>query len=341
MIDSVPRPRPPYLHHETTRHGVKVWYVRKGKGPRIRIKAAHGSPEFMAEYQAALSGAPAPARPGIPSGSIAWLIERYRDSAAWAKLSATTRYQREKIFARIIAKIGKEPASDLSRKDIATTRDAMHKTPFLAANFMKAVRGLFRWAFEADLIKVDPTDGVTSSTPKTDGFHAWTEDEISLFEARWPVGTRERLALALLLFTGLRRGDVASVGRQHVSQGVLTIRAEKTGAAIIIPILPELAAIIAASKTGDLAFIAKDDGAPMTKESFGNWFKKACVAAGVPGSAHGLRKAGATRAANNGATVAQLEAIFGWSGGNMAALYTKKADRVRIAREAIGKLAKG
>ena len=104
--------------------------------------------------------------------------------------------------------------------------------------------------------------------------------------------------------------------------------------------LPELAEVIAASKTGDLAFVATAAGTAMTKESFGNWFKDACKLAGVPGSAHGLRKAGASRAASNGATVAQLEAIFGWSGGRMAALYTKGADRTRLARQAMVMLKK-
>jgi hypothetical protein len=46
----------------------------------------------------------------------------------------------------------------------------------------------------------------------------------------------------------------------------------------------------------------------------------------------------ATRAANAGATVAQLEAIFGWSGGRMASLYTRSADRRRLAMEAMHKL---
>jgi len=59
----------------------------------------------------------------------------------------------------------------------------------------------------------------------------------------------------------------------------------------------------------------------------------------VPGSAHGVRKIAATRAANSGATVAQLEAIFGWSGGTMASLYTREADRKRLAIEAMHKLA--
>jgi integrase len=90
--------------------------------------------------------------------------------------------------------------------------------------------------------------------------------------------------------------------------------------------------------TGDLAFIATPNGRPMAKESFGTWFRGACKAAGVPGSAHGLRKAGATRAANNGATEAELEAIFGWRGGKMASLYTREADRARLARRAMRKL---
>jgi len=59
----------------------------------------------------------------------------------------------------------------------------------------------------------------------------------------------------------------------------------------------------------------------------------------APSPAHGVRKIAATRAANAGATVAQLEAIFGWQGGTMAALYTRAADRRRLAMEAMHKLA--
>jgi hypothetical protein len=51
-----------------------------------------------------------------------------------------------------------------------------------------------------------------------------------------------------------------------------------------------------------------------------------------------MRKAAATRAAENGATERELEAIFGWSGGRMATLYTKSANRGRLAAGAIGKL---
>jgi integrase len=340
-MDAMPRPRPPYLQREITRHGKTLWYVRRDKGPRIRINGAFGSPEFMAEYHRAVAGEIAATRPPpVKTNTLRWLIARYRESAAWAKLSPATRRQRENIFLPVLKTAGDAPFAAITKQDIAKGVDRRAATPFAAANFVKAMRGLFQWAMAAGHVEQDPTRDASTTTPKTDGFHAWTEDEIAQFEARWSIGTRERLALALFLFTGLRRGDVARLGRQHVRNGVITIRTEKTGTPIILPILPALQEIIDASPTGDLVFLASERGKPMTKESLGNWFRDACDSAGVPGSAHGLRKAGATRLANNGATVAQLEAIYGWEGGKMAALYTRTADRARLAREAISKLEK-
>jgi integrase len=101
-----------------------------------------------------------------------------------------------------------------------------------------------------------------------------------------------------------------------------------------------LSGTLAAGPCGELAFICGEGGRPLTKESFGNAFRDACRAAGVAKSAHGVRKIGATRAAENGATVAELEAIFGWSGGGMASLYTRAADRARLAKSAMAKLAR-
>jgi integrase len=151
----------------------------------------------------------------------------------------------------------------------------------------------------------------------------------------------KRVWLDVLLYTGLRRGDAVRLGRQHVRDGVATIKTEKSQGEIEVslPILPVLAETLAHGPTGDLAFICGEHGGPLTKESFGNLFKDACKAAGVPGSAHGVRKIAATRAANAGATVAQLEAIFGWVGGTMAAHYTRSADRRRLAAQAMGGLA--
>jgi integrase len=338
----MPRPRPPHLHRETSRHGKAVWYVRIGKGPRIRLRAEFGTADFNAEYHTAITGQPRPKKGTPAAGSLEWLIARYRETVAWSTLSPATRRQRENIFKHVIASAGAEPYARITEAMIIAGRDRRAATPAQARNFLDAVRGLFRWALETNHVKVDPTANVKNpKRKKGPGFRMWTEDEMAAYEQRWPVGTRQRVWLDVLAYTGLRRGDVVRIGRQHVRDGVATLKTEKGGftVTVTLPILPVLAATLEAGPCGDLSFVIGERGEPLTKESFGNAFKKACRAAGVPGSAHGVRKIAATRAAENGATVAELEAIFGWHGGAMAAHYTREANRVRLAREAMHKLA--
>lgn len=337
----MPRPRPPHLQREITRHGKVVWYVRIGRGPRVRIGAEYGMPEFDAEYRAALAGVPT--RKAVPScSSLHWLLARYRETTDWTTLSAATRRQRDNIFAQIIETAGDEPYARITTDTILAGKERRAATPAQARNFLDAMRGLFRWAFKARFVKVDPTVGAHNPPRKrSEGFIAWTEDHIAAYEAHWPIGTRQRVWLDVLLYTGLRRGDAVRLGRQHVRDGVATIKTEKGGFTleVTLPILPVLAETLAEGPCGDLAYICGVRGEPLTKESFGNLFRVACKEAGVPGSAHGVRKIAATRAANAGATVAELEAIFGWVGGTMASHYTRSADRRRLAAQAIDKLA--
>jgi integrase len=320
-----------------------VWYVRKGHGPRIRIRAPFGTPEFDTEYQAAVMGAvrSRPSGSQVEAGSLAWLIARYRETAIWLELSQATRRQRENIFKQVIATAGRTPHTKVSKDTITAGRDRRAHTPFQARHFLDAMRGLFRWAVEAKQRKDDPTAAVKNPRRKKgSGFKMWTEDEMQRYETRWPIGTRQRVWLDVVAYTGLRRGDLVRIGKQHVRNGVASLKLEKGGYAVnvTIPILPILQATLDAGPCGDLTFIVGENRKPLKKESFGNAFREACDEAGVPGSLHGVRKIAATRAADNGATVAELEAIFGWHGGQMASHYTKEANRVRLARDSMYKL---
>lgn len=337
----MPRPRPPHLQRQITRHGKAVWYVRVGHGPRVRIRAEYGTPEFDEEYRAAFASTPAKKSAAPSYGSLEWLLTRYRETTAWTDLSLATRRQRENIFASAITTAGQEPYAKVTAATIEAGKERRAHTPAQARNFLDAMRGLFRWAKKSGLVKVDPTLGVANPPRKAgDGFRAWTEEDVAAYEARWPIGTRQRVWLDVIAYTGLRRGDAFRLGRQHVRNGVATIKTEKSGftVEVSLPILPVLQASLDAGPTGDLTFIVGANGHPLTKESFGNEFKAACKAAGVPGSAHGVRKIAATRAADNGATEYELMAIFGWADPKMAALYVKKANRKRLAAQAMTKL---
>jgi integrase len=338
----MPRPRPPHLHRQVTRHGQAVWYVRVGHGARVRIKAEFGTAEFDEQYRAALSGATLTTRKAPPSYStLAWLLARYRETTDWASLSAATRRQRNNIFKGVIEKAGHESYARITTATILAGKERRAATPHQARNFLDAMRGLFRWALKTQLVRIDPTAGVHNPERKQgDGFIPWTEDDVAKYQARWPIGTRQRVWLDVLLYTGLRRGDAVRLGRPHVRNGVAAIKTEKSGftVEVSLPILSVLQATIDAGPCGDLTFIAGANGRPLTKESFGNEFKTACKDAGVPGSAHGVRKIAATTAANNGATEFELMAIFGWTDPKMASHYVKTANRKRLAAQAMQKL---
>src|SRR5262249_16042639 len=273
----MPRPRPPYLHREMTYRGKYVWYVRVGKGPRIRIKAEYGTPEFDAAYQAARNAEPLAQKTTVHAGSLEWLIARYRETPAGTSLSLATRRQRENILRQVIQLAGRQPFTAITESVIAAGRDRRGKTPFQARHFLDTMRGLFEWAKEAQFVKSNPAVGVKNPRRKIGpGFPVWTEEDVAAYEVRWPLGTKERVWFSVLLYTGLRRGDAVRLGRQHVRDRVAAIRTEKTGMEVPLLMLPELLEVLHAGPTGELAFICGANGKPMTKESFGNAFSEAC-----------------------------------------------------------------
>ena len=107
------------------------------------------------------------------------------------------------------------------------------------ANLTRAVmRRVMQFAVKTKRRKDNPMLGVEPF--KVGEHHTWTDAELDQFEAKWRLGTRERLAYALLLHTGQRVGDVAKMKRADVSDGMIYVVQEKTGAKVWVPIAPEI-----------------------------------------------------------------------------------------------------
>ena len=194
-----------------------------------------------------------------------------------------------------------------------------------------------RWCESRKLVRQDPTWGVKVKVPHSDGHHTWSEEEVAQFETMHPVGSKARLALALGLYTAQRRGDVVRMGRQHIRNGELAVRQEKTNAALLIPVLPELAAIIDATPTGHLTLLVTRTGKSYGANNFSQQFRVWCDAAGLPPecSFHGLRKLALVRLADAGKTVHQIAAVSGHKTLKEVERYTRAADQRRLAREAL------
>jgi integrase len=195
-----------------------------------------------------------------------------------------------------------------------------------------------RHAVEIGLRVDDPTREVRAIRIKTEGHHSWTDEEIAQFEGCHPIGSRARLALALLLYTGQRRGDVIRMGAQHIRDGAIHVKQEKTGAELIIPVHPTLATIIAAAPRDHLTFVTTRLGGPFQGSAFSRWFREKCDEAGLPHcSAHGLRKAAARRLAEAGCTAHEIGAITGHASLTELVRYTRAADQRRLAQAAMTK----
>jgi integrase len=327
----MPRKLPPHVVKERSRHGKVRFYFRRGQGKRIRLPSPT-DPAFGAAYAAALASTPV--KTGIPKdrGTLAALIALYRRSPAFMALSKATRKQRDYFLYQIEERAGKAQAKAITRDDIIAGRERRGHTPAQARNFLDAVRGLFRWSVEAGHLARDPSEGIKNprKSRSSEGFPVWTQADVDAYVARWPRGTREFQWLAVLLHTGLRRGDAVRLTSDMIADGWCTIETEKTGIPVTFRLHPDIQVSSGHLITGERG--------PLTKESFGNQFRAACRAAGVEKSAHGLRKLAATRAAEAGLTVAELEARFGWTGGTMASLYTKSASRRMLAMQAQAKM---
>lgn len=330
----MPKLKFPYLIKDTDRHGTVRWYVRKPGCPKVRLKAQFGTPAFMNEYTVAMAGA-SPMKPSarLRDGSLAWLVARWKESSDWLSFKPSTRRQRDNILTHVLEKSGDVDYRDLTRADIRGGKEDRKDRKGAANNFLKTMNALFRWAEEEELVDENPAAGVRHFKLQRGGFKTWTLDEVKQYRDRWPLGTRERLVFEIAVNTGLRRGDLVRVGWPMVDGDVIGIVTEKTGTHVSLPIMPKLEeALKYGAGFGATWVVQSRGGLPLKKESLGNYFRVWCNKAGIKGkSAHGLRKLCATTAADNGATEMELQALFGWTTNAMSSVYTKQANRRRLA----------
>jgi integrase len=295
----------------------------------------------MAAYQAALDCGPAPqAKTKEPPGSFGALCAAYYASAAFLTLQPVTRATYRNVIEALRAQHGDKPVAMLQREHVRRLLLEKVATPNAANARLKVLRLLMALAIDLKWRRDDPTHGLKRLRIEGDGFATWSEGDIVRFEARWPLGTMQRLAFALMLYTGQRgRSDAAKMGPQHMQAGRIAVRQQKTGTRLSIPVHPELRAAIEACPSGQLAFVTSATGAPFTSGSFGNWFADACRAAGLKGlAAHGLRKAAARRLAEAGCTAHEIAAVTGHRSLRDIETYTRAADQVMRSDAAMAKV---
>lgn len=325
------------------RHGKWRLRFRKKGLPTHHFKAKFGTPEFRAELEAARCAQPQTPRDKIrermQSGSMSALIATYYGDPAYTGLAPSSQRTYRNILERFRADYGDLRVRTLSRAAIKQIIGDMADRPSAANNLLDRLRVLMTLAMDLGWRDDDPTYKVKGFTESKEGFHTWTEEEIEQYKARWAPGTRQRRAMMLMLYISNRRGDLVGLGRQHVSNGRLLYRQQKTGVELSVPIHSDLAEELRLAPATDLCFLTTEFGKPFTAAGFGNWFREQCNAAGLPHcSAHGLRKACARRLAEAGCSHADIKAITGHLTDKEVTRYIRAAEQKRLADRAIGAL---
>jgi len=330
---------PRHCTYQADRDGNRRVRFRR-RGVSVYLTGVPWSEDFMRQYAAVLEreqgdrvqiGAALRTLPG----SFSALCVSYYGSPEFRGLAAITQRVRRNVLERFRAEHGHRLLKDLRSKDIRAILGAKANTPEAANNLLKVLRVVLDYAISEGTIASNPAIHVKRYASKGDGIHAWGEAEVAQFKAHHPIGSKARLALALLLYTAQRRGDVVRMGWQHIEGDAIAVRQEKTNRSLLIPVLPELALALASVPRTNLTFLLTGHGKPFTSAGFGNWFRDRCNEAGLPRcSAHGLRKCAATRLADAGCSLHRIMAVTGHRSMSSVKPYTDRADQARLAREA-------
>jgi integrase len=329
-----------------------VRYRHRAKGQPTRyFKSDPFTPEWWQEY-AVFEGTAAPRGRRFTEGTLDDLCERYYRSQDFNSQGETSRAKNRAVIesfregrgSRLVAQLTFEHLDAIFAK-AAKKRDGENGRkvggPAAAERLRKQLRRLFTHAVRVGLIRSNPVELTAPVKYRSSGFHTWTEEEIAQYQERHPLGTKARLALEVILWTGQRRGDAHRFGPKHIKGDRIRYEQEKKdGKPVSLPLAPQLRAAIAAMPAvGMTTFLVTEAGKPFSKAGFGNWFRDRCNDAGLPHcAAHGLRKAIARRLAEAGASQRQIKAVGDWTNDRQVATYTADADQVQLAEEAFVRL---
>jgi integrase len=335
----------PHVQRFKDRHGHLRHYFRKPGCKRTALPGIPGSEEFMEAYKTAL-GTPNEIGAGKrPPGSVWALVAAFYASREYAAYSPQTRAKFRKILERFRAAKGNNRAAKMEPRHVEDILDQFADRPHMAKDYLKTLRVLFKFAKGRKLVTHNPTADVKVEVRKTGGFRPWDDADIEKFEAFWGEGTRARLALYLLLYTGQRRQDIVKLGRQHMRGSVITFTQLKRGktqepVTLSIRLHAKLLAEIARLPLDNMTFLMTEYGKPMSPFGFSNWFADCAKKAGLPehSSPHGLRKAAARRIAEAGGSSFEVASVTGHTSLKEVERYTRSVRQAHLAASAIDRL---
>lgn len=324
---------PPYASSFPDRHGKTRIRLRRQGWVSVYLHSAPGTAEFTESYHRWLiEGKREVGADRAKPGSFDDLIARFYKSAEFSQIKPQTQRIYRGELERFRKTYGERAVATMTARHITGLMGKMAETPSAANNLKKRLGQIFDFAIVMGMRTDNPARVIRGIRTKAGGYKTWQEEQIAAYEARWALGTMQRLAFDLALYTAQRKSDVHRLGPQHDKGGVLDFTQVKTGKDMKIPIHPKLAESIAATKAGQGAYVTTTYGKPFSRNGIGNWFRSACDEAGLQGySMHGLRKASARRLAELGLSNQLIKSITGHTTDAEVSRYTRDVEQAALA----------
>ena len=319
-------------------------YQLRDRGFTFELGTEYGGEEFVRRYEAALRSLNCGgAKDRTEPRTVGAAVTAYYGSPEYKLLGPTTKRTRRRALERVRAKHGEKRLDRMKRREAKAIRDGKADTPTAANELLYLFRVLMEVAIDLGWRIDNPAAGIKMLPAPTDGFHTWTEEEIDRYVAAHPPGTTAHVAMMLMLFTAAAKADAVGLGWANVRNGRLSYRRTKRrrfdGPLVDIPIHPDLQAVLDGLPRDAATFLQTETGKQRSANGLGNKMREWCDEAKLPEcTAHGLRKAIATRLAQAGATTHEIAAILGHLSLRLVEIYTRDANRAKLADNGFEKL---
>jgi integrase len=350
------------LIQETTRHGkIRYMFHRRPDGRRITIAGEPGQTEFERRYQALLAGADmveehradsiTRIRKGIDPQTLGELFHAYvahlDNEQSRGKIAVSTRQHYCRLLQQLVDRYGSAVLTSIEERDLLAMLDRHGPTANTFNNHLRAVKSIFAYAKKYHRLSPNPAQGLEKINITTDGFPEWEDADIERFVVKHPLGTKAYLALMLLMHVAPRRSDLVKLGPSNIIERggmkMVSFKPQKTARSsniqVILPLHPELEEAIQHTRTGPETFMITEFGRPFTSNGFGNkmadWRDAAGIRKGV--ASHGMRKTVGINLAEHEASPYEIMATLGHSSPKVTEIYTKAANRRKLAAGAASK----
>lgn len=323
--------------YRVTSKGHTYFYAWRGKGAP-RLFAPVGSPEFVAELNAALTE-----RSSATKNTVSWACQRYRSSDEYRSLAQSTRRQWSRWLDQIDEHFGPLSLLQFDRPKVRVIirkwRDKWKATPRTADYGLQVLSRVLSYAVGEGWIRDNPCVGIPRLYSANRSERIWTPDDLGKLQN---VASREIWwAVQAAMLTGMRQGDLLKLSWTHINEHSieLTTGKSRNKRTIIVPIYAPLRALLESIPKRATTVLTNSEGVPW-KSGFGSSWNKAIIAAKLQDSDlhfHDLR-GNAVTSFYGTLSNAEIAVIVGWAETKVERLIDRYVKKGELIREQVRRL---